>query len=108
MAGIMGGCYRVGMIVCPLHWYWSPTHLDEVKRDMERLGAPRLRGYLDPVSGAFMLREGTHRIRAAQALGIAPTLIHQPWTKTRQALENARMAAVTRGLRLPKAVVLGA
>lgn len=96
------------MIVCPLHWYWSSAHLEEVKRDMERLGPPRLRGHLDPVSGAFLLREGTHRIRATQSLGIAPVLLHEPWPKSRQALENARVAAATRGLHLPEVVLVGA
>lgn len=95
-----------GLIVCPLHWYYSPAHLEEVMREMERRGPPRLRGHLDRESGAFLLREGTHRIRAAQALGLAPVLVPERWPKTRRALEAARVSARTRGLLFPE-VVLG-
>jgi hypothetical protein len=86
------------MIICPLHWYFSPAHLAEVEAEMRRRGPPTLRGHLDAVSGAFLLREGTHRIRAARRLGLAPVLVCVPWWRTPQALANARVAAERRGL----------
>lgn len=86
------------MIVCPLHWYYSPEHLDDVAAEMLLRGPPRLRGYLDTDAGAFLLREGTHRIRAAQRLGIVPVLVPIPWWRSRGRLPSARIAARTRGL----------
>ena len=90
------------MIVCPLHWYYSADHLAEVQAEMVRRGPPRLRGYLDEVSGAFLLREGTHRVRAAQRLGLVPVLVPIPWWRARARLDRARVAATTRGLRFPE------
>lgn len=65
---------------------------------MELLGPPRLRGYLDPESGAFLLREGTHRINAAHLLGLAPGLVRVPWWRSKKSLASARVAAQVRGL----------
>lgn len=87
-----------GIVVCPLHWYFRPDHLAEVEAEMVRRGPPTLRGHLDVATGAFLLREGTHRIRAAHRLGLVPTLVAVPWWRPRQRLENARRAAVRRGL----------
>lgn len=86
------------MIVCPLHWYYSAAHLVEVQEEMRRRGPPSLRGFLDEEAGAFYLREGTHRIRAALALGLSPTLIRVPWWRSRGSLVSARFAAQRRGL----------
>ena len=85
------------MIVCPLHWYYSAEHLADVRAEMLTRGPPVLRGYLD-ASGVFLLREGTHRIRAAHALGLAPVLVPIPWWRARARLESARVAASRRGL----------
>lgn len=90
-----------GVIVCPLHWYFCEAHLAEVEAEMERRGPPLLRGHFDRVSGAFLLREGTHRIRAAHRLGLVPTLVDGPWWRARRSLDNARMAAAHRGLSFP-------
>jgi hypothetical protein len=43
------------------------------------------------------MREGTHRLRAAKALGLAPVIVPVPWRKTRAALERAGFAAIQRG-----------
>jgi hypothetical protein len=93
------------VIVCPLHWYFSPTHLAEAEAEMLRRGPPTLRGHLDAVTGAFLLCEGTHRIRAAHRLGIAPALVCVPWWRTSQALANARVAAERRGLAFERVTI---
>lgn len=86
------------MIVCPLHWYYSPDHLAEVQEEMAVRGPPRLRGYMDDEAGVFLLREGTHRIRSAHAMGLVPVLVCIPWWRARSRLDRARVAARTRGL----------
>lgn len=86
------------VIVCPLHWYFSEEHLAAVMTEMERCGPPMLRGHLDRASGVFLLREGTHRIRAAHRIGLVPILVDGPWWRPRQRLDNARIAAARRGL----------
>ena len=93
------------MIVCPLHWYFRPSHLDAVAAEMAHRGPPRLRGYLDGHSGAFLLREGTHRIRAAHRMGLAPVLVPIPWWRATDRLVSARIAAETRGLRFPEVML---
>lgn len=96
-----------GLIVCPLHWYFRPAHLADVEAEMVRRGPPHLRGYLDRETGVFLLREGTHRVRAAHRLGLAPTLVAGPWWRSRQRLQNARVAARTRGLLFDRVVLAG-
>ena len=86
------------MLVCPLHWYYSAEHLADVQAEMVLRGPPRLRGYLDEETGVFLLREGTHRIRAAHAMGLVPVLVCIPWWRARSRLHSARIAAMTRGL----------
>ena len=89
------------MVVCTLHWYYSPAHLEEVLAEMRSRGAPTLRGHFDREAGIFLLREGTHRIRAAHELGLAPHLVEIPWWRSRQSLISARFAAARRGLTFP-------
>ncbi len=64
--------------VVPLHEHYDPVRLEAVKQEMLRRGPPRLRGYFDPVSETWFMREGTHRLRAAKALGIVPVLVPIP------------------------------
>lgn len=90
-------------IVNPLHHYYRPAHLAHVIGEMRRLGPPRLRGYFD--GEVWHMREGTHRLRAAKALGLAPVLVPVPWRKTRAALERARFAAVRNGHVFDRVVV---
>lgn len=84
-------------IVAPLHRYFSSTHLDDVIGTMAQLGAPRIRAYFDTESAAWLAYEGTHRLRAAFALGLAPILIPIAWWRTRAALVRARFAAIDYG-----------
>lgn len=87
------------MIVCPLHLYYSPEHLADVTATMQVLGSPVLRGHYH--DGVVYLAEGTHRIRAAHALGVVPTIRRIAWWRGRQALVNAGHAAERRGLAFP-------
>ena len=91
------------VIVTPLHAYYRPAHLDHVIGEMRRRGAPRIRASL--IDGVWYAREGTHRLRAAIALGIAPVLVPVPWRRTRAALERARFAAVRDGHAFPRVEV---
>jgi hypothetical protein len=88
-------------VVSPLHRHYSPAHLDHVAAQMRQLGAPRLRGYHDATSGCWLLAEGTHRIRAAKLLGLAPVLIPVPWWRSQAALDRARFAAAEYGYLFP-------
>lgn len=83
------------VIVTPLHWYYSEEHLLHVTLEMSRLGPPRIRAHLS--DGIWYAREGTHRLRAALHLGIAPILVPVPWWKSRSSLERAFFAAALRG-----------
>lgn len=83
--------------VCPLHWYFDAVRLEHVMREMESRGAPTLRGHI--VDDALvLLAEGTHRIRAAHALGLAPVIVCVPWWRSSDALERARHCARRHGL----------
>jgi hypothetical protein len=84
-------------VVTTLHAYYSPAWLSHVVFEMARRGAPRIRAYHDVQTGAWFAFEGTHRIRAASLLGIAPVLVPTPWKRGACALERARFAALTRG-----------
>ena len=85
------------MKVCTLHWYFSDRHLLDVIEQMRLLGPPELRGFYDPGAGV-LLKEGTHRIRAAHHLGITPVIRLVPWWRSRKSLARARYALRTRGL----------
>lgn len=84
------------MIVCPLHHYYSPEHLADVTATMQVLGSPVLRGHYH--DGVVYLAEGTHRIRAAHALGLTPIVRRIPWWRDRAALDRAFFAACRHGL----------
>jgi hypothetical protein len=61
---------------------------------MRRLGPPVLRAAWDDQDGVWHAREGTHRLRAALALGVAPILVRVQWKRTRDARARARVAAL--------------
>ena len=81
--------------VNPLHGYYRQEHLEHVVAEMMRLGPPVLRAHYD--GEMWHAREGTHRLRAAKLLGLAPILVPVPWGRTRSALERARIAATING-----------
>lgn len=79
------------IVVNPLHHYYRPAHLEHVIDEMRKRGAPVLRAHFD--GEIWHAREGTHRLRAAKALGVAPILIPVPWPKSRASLARARFSA---------------
>lgn len=80
------------ILVNPPHGHFSQEHLNHVIGEMRKRGAPRLRAYFD--GEIWHAREGTHRLRAAKALGLTPILIPAPWQRTGAALTRARYAAM--------------
>lgn len=92
-------------IVTPLHWYYRPSHLEHVIGEMRRRGAPRLRAHFD--GEVWYAREGTHRLRACLALGIAPVLVPVPWHRSQAALQRARFAAIRDGHLFDRVEVAG-
>lgn len=90
-------------IVVPLHHYYREAHLEHVIAEMRRRGSPVLRAHFD--DGVWYAREGTHRLRAALALGVAPVLVAVPWHRTREAMRRARFAAASRGHVFPRVEV---
>lgn len=80
--------------VCPLHHYYRPAHLTHVIAEMQRRGAPRIKATWDHVSDTWYAHEGTHRLRAAKTLGLAPVIRPVPWRKTKAAMGRARIAAL--------------
>ena len=95
------------VLVCPLHAYHRPEHVRAVAEQMRTLGPPVLRGYHDEHTGAWLMSEGTHRLRAALALGVAPVLVPVRWWRSRASLVRARHAAAQYGHRFPAVVVRG-
>lgn len=79
--------------VNPLHWYHRQDHLARVVSEMRHRGAPVIRASWDAAAGVWHAREGTHRLRAALALGLTPVLVPVPWRRSEQALRRARVAA---------------
>lgn len=87
----------MAVIVTPLHAYFDAAHLDHVIGEMVRRGPPRIRASHDTATGAWFAAEGTHRLRAAARLGLAPVMVPVRWRRGRAALERARFAAIQRG-----------
>lgn len=81
----------------PLHEHYSLEHLHHVVDEMRRLGPPKIRAFWDEETGAWFTFEGTHRLRAALALGLAPVMVPSPWTRGEEALRRARFASTRRG-----------
>lgn len=93
-------------VVTPLQSYYRPAHVDHVASEMLRRGPPQIRAYFDADIGAWFSSEGTHRLRAAERLGIPPVLISIPWWRGQKALERARFAALIRGHTFARVIVL--
>lgn len=58
------------------HKQYDPKHLEEVKSEMLKLGAPEIRAIWSEVYGVWMAVEGCHRLRAAHELGLTPVIIN--------------------------------
>lgn len=89
----------VAEILFDARWYdWAcDAYIDEEIPALVRVLRRSLEG-MTPEWAAWVwhMKEGTHRLRAAKALGIAPTLVHVPWWRTKAALERARYGTVLR------------
>lgn len=88
------------ILVNPLHHYYRPEHLQHVIREMQRRGPPVLRAHFD--GEVWHCMEGTHRLRAALALGLAPMLRPVPWRRSAVALERARFGAMRQSHSFPR------
>lgn len=55
------------------HDHYDKTHLEDVKAEMIKLGAPTIRVF-DMGEGMYAAIEGCHRLRAAAALGVTPEI----------------------------------
>ena len=62
------------MEIALLHNHYSEEHLEEVKKEMIKRGAPVIRAIWSECYGMWMAVEGCHRIRAAKSLGITPII----------------------------------
>lgn len=81
-------------MVNPPHGHYRPDHLEAVKAEMRRRGPPVLRAAWDAAAGVWHAREGTHRLRAAIALGVTPILVPVPWKRSAQGRTRALFAAL--------------
>ena len=56
------------------HAHYDPDHLEAVKGEMTRRGAPVIRAIWSEVYASYLAVEGCHRIRAAKELGLTPVV----------------------------------
>ena len=63
------------MNVILYHKHYDQQHLDEVKKEMEIIGAPEIRAIWSEIYEAWLAIEGCHRLRAAYELEINPIII---------------------------------
>src|SRR5690554_4562897 len=68
-------------IILP-HDHFDAAHLETVKAEMETLGAPTIKAVWMENYGAWVALEGSHRIRAAAALGLVPEIDEVEWSDT--------------------------
>jgi len=62
------------MRVILFHNHFDVEHLDEVKAEMNTLGAPTIKAVWMDCWDSWVALEGCHRLRAAHALGITPEI----------------------------------
>lgn len=70
------------MEIALLHKHYNEAHLETVKGEMMKLGAPKIRAIWSEAYAMWMAVEGCHRLRAAEALGISPIIINVSDKKT--------------------------
>ena len=66
--------YREVEVILP-HADYDESHLESVMAKMRTLGAPEIRGVWSEAWGIWVALEGSHRLRAAHALGLTPKMI---------------------------------
>jgi len=62
------------MQIALYHNHYDKKHLAQVTDDMKRLGTPTIRAIWSECYGMWLAVEGCHRLRAAQVLGLVPTI----------------------------------
>ncbi len=62
------------MLIALTHNHFDESHLEEVKKEMIKLGAPTIKAVWMEVFGHWAAMEGCHRIRAAKELGLTPII----------------------------------
>ena len=62
------------MQIALLHKHYNRGQLEQVKREMVELGAPIIRAIWSEMYGLWLAVEGSHRLRAAEELGISPKI----------------------------------
>jgi hypothetical protein len=62
------------MQIALLHKHYNEDHLEAVKVEMEKRGAPVIRAIWSEAYEMWMAVEGCHRIRAAKELGLTPVI----------------------------------
>ncbi len=77
----------------PPHGHYREAHLAHVVSEMRRRGAPVLRACWDAETATWFAREGTHRLRAAKPLGLAPVLVPVRWHRSAAGRVRARHLA---------------
>ena len=70
------------MRVILLHEHYDDGHLAQVIEEMRSLGAPRIRAAWMACYGAWVALEGSHRLRAAHALGLSPEMVPVEYDET--------------------------
>ena len=60
------------MEIALYHKHYDKQHLEKVKTEMQKRGAPTIRCIWSPAYNLWMAVEGCHRLRAAHDLGITP------------------------------------
>ena len=58
-----------------VHNHFSAEHLAAVIEQMKTLGAPEIHAVWNACADQWVALEGSHRIRAAKKLGLAPVII---------------------------------
>lgn len=62
------------MTIVLLHSDYDKDHLAKVTAEMRELGAPTIKAIWSECHGIWFALEGCHRLRAAEALGLAPQI----------------------------------
>lgn len=57
-----------------VHKHYDAAHLETVKAEMLKLGAPTIKAFWDEALNAWVAVEGCHRLRAAKALSVTPVI----------------------------------
>lgn len=63
------------MKIALLHGHYNEQHLEDVKKEMLTLGAPKIHAVWMECYDMYAALEGCHRIRAAKELGLTPVII---------------------------------